>query len=25
VLCLLAASIPFRKISQIDPALVFRS
>jgi putative ABC transport system permease protein len=24
-LCLLAASIPFRKISQIDPALVFRS
>jgi putative ABC transport system permease protein len=25
VLCLVAASIPFRKVAQIDPALVFRS
>ena len=25
LLCLVAASIPFRKISQIDPALVFGS
>jgi ABC-type lipoprotein release transport system permease subunit len=25
VLCLVAATIPFRKISRIDPALVFRS
>jgi putative ABC transport system permease protein len=25
LLCLVAASIPFRKISRIDPALVFRS